>query len=173
MTPGKREGPATTPDLRQVAPATPVRVADSSTVSRPGVMTARACQAPGCDRELTGQRRRFCCDLCRVRGQRAERVTENGEFGKAAIRMIAALARRVGGSDIAQFGALWEVRGAADQAAVDAIDGLRSKGFSWGSLAAEAGMSRQALCQWYQRRLARSGVNDPLTPGSRSPGGWS
>jgi hypothetical protein len=78
------------------------------------------------------------------------------------VRMIENMARRVGGSDIAAFGALWEVRVAADRACVAAIDGLRAKGFSWAEIAAEAGQSRQGLAQWRGRRDARSGVNDPL-----------
>ena len=106
--------------------------------------------------------------MCRLRGQRAERVTENGEFGKAAIRMIATLARRVGGSDIAEFGALWEVRAAAEQAAADAIDGLRGKGFSWAELADQAGVTRQAMSQWRKRREAPPGVNTSFTKVSGS-----
>ena len=78
--------------------------------------------------------------------------------------MIATLARRVGGSDIAEFGALWEVRAAAEQAAVDAIDGLRGKGFSWAELAAETGMTRQGMSQWRKHRPPPSAVNPGFTP---------
>jgi hypothetical protein len=78
------------------------------------------------------------------------------------VRMIGTMARRVGGSDIAAFGALWEVRAAADRACVAAIDGLRVKGFSWAEIAAEAGQTRQGLTQWRKRRDAQSEGNDPL-----------
>jgi hypothetical protein len=98
-----------------------------------------------------------------VRGQRAERRTETGEFGAMVVRMIAAMAHRVGASDIDEFGALWEVRIEANRAAAAAIDELRAKGFSWAQIAAEAGVSRQALCQWRKRRPGSSGCNDPLT----------
>jgi hypothetical protein len=87
--------------------------------------------------------------------------------------MITALTRRAGGSDIDVLAALWEVRVAADRATVEAIDGLRAKGLSWAALADEVGASRQALCQWHQRRAGRFGVNDPLTAESRSSGGRS
>lgn len=122
------------------------------------------CAAPGCGRPLTGRRRRFCSDLCRIRGQRAERVTETGEFGRAAIRMIRTMARRVGASDLAEFGAMWEVRAEAERAAADAIDGLRASGFSWGEIAAEVGVSKQAVHQWRKRRDSADDVNGALTP---------
>lgn len=115
----------------------------------------RAVRAPGCSwcrGPLPGRRRRFCSDLCRRRGQRAERVTETGEFGRAAVRMIATMARRVGASDIAEFGAMFEVLTEAERAVVQTIDGLRASGFSWAEIAREVGWSRQRLQQWRQRR---------------------
>lgn len=129
------------------------------------------CQAPGCDRELPAKRRRFCSDLCRRRGQRAERITETEEFGQAALRMITALASRVHASDLDVLGALWEVRLAADRAAVDAIDGLRAKGYPWAALAAEVGMPRQGLTQWRARRSGPFEGNETLRSKPRSPGG--
>ncbi len=81
--------------------------------------------------------------------------------------MINTMARQVGGSDIAAFAALWEVRAAADRACAAAIDGLRAKGFSWAEIAAEAGQTRQGLTQWRQRRPAQSEGNDPLREADR------
>jgi hypothetical protein len=133
-------------------------------------MIIRFCEAPGCDRELPAQRKRFCSDLCRRRGQRAERYTETEQAGQAVVRMITALTRRAGGSDLDALGVLWEVRSAADEATAAAIGQLRDKGLSWAVLAGYTGTSRQALCQWHQRRAGRSGVNDLLTPDPRSPG---
>ena len=78
------------------------------------------------------------------------------------IRMIRAHAVRVGASDLAAFGSLWELRVEADRACVETIDLLRAKGFSWAEIAAEAGLSRQGLTQWRNRRSGRSGRNDPL-----------
>jgi len=161
---GRDGGPASRQDRATTTNASPLRSQEGSTVGilPPGTVSGRACEAPGCGRTLPQGRRRFCCDLCRQRGQRAERRTETGEFGQMVVRMIGTMARRVGGSDIAAFGALWEVRSAADRACVAAIDGLRAKGFSWSEIAAEADQTRQGLTQWRQRRDARSEGNDPL-----------
>ncbi|MDR3033904.1 MAG: hypothetical protein LBV78_12500 [Kitasatospora sp.] len=117
---------------------------------------------------LPSGRRRFCSDLCRVRGQRSERRYDTGEFGQAAVRMIAALANRVGASDAAELGALWEVRAAADRAAAEAIDRLRAQGFSWYALAAEVGVSRQALTKWRARRPGASDGSQRLPRGEAS-----
>ena len=97
-----------------------------------------------------------------VRGQRAERVTETGEFDRAAVRMIREMAKRVGASDIAEFGAMWEVMTEAEHAVTDTIDGLRATGFSWSEIGAEIGWGKQRLSQWRQRRPAQSEGNDLL-----------
>ena len=120
------------------------------------------CGAPGCTNPLPGGRRRFCSDLCRVRGQRAERVYDAEEVGAGVIRMIGNVARRAGGSDLGAFGVLWEVRAEADRACAVAIDGLRARGYSWSEIAAEAGLSRQGVTQWRQRRPAQCEGNDQL-----------
>lgn len=78
------------------------------------------------------------------------------------VRMIRSLARRVSASDLAAFGALWELRDEADRACTETIDGLRAEGFSWAEIAAQAGLSRQGLTQWRQRRPAQPEGNDPL-----------
>lgn len=153
------------PDLsREPPPENPISRPAVKSTSRvdDGADSGRACEAPGCGRVLPSGRRRFCCDLCRVRGQRAERRTETGEFGQAVVRMIRVMARRVGASDIAAFGALWEVRAVVDRACATAIDQLRDEGFSWDALAAETGVSRQALSQWRKRRPVQPGVNGSL-----------
>jgi hypothetical protein len=114
----------------------------------------RTCEAPKCRRHLPPGRRRFCSDICRLRGQRAERRLDPGEFGRAVIRMIRAMSGRAGSSDLAEFALLWEVRAEADRAAAEAIDTLRAKGFSWTELAAETDITRQGLTQWRNRRDA-------------------
>jgi hypothetical protein len=133
-----------------------VRTGGQQTATKPGnsvtdgVASGRRCGQ--CAGPLPPKRRRFCSDICRVRGQRAERVTETGEFGRAAVRMIRAMARRVGASDIAEFGAMWEVMTEAEHAVTEAIDHLRAAGFSWAQIGAEVGWGRQRLTQWRQRR---------------------
>jgi hypothetical protein len=105
-----------------------------------------------CGDPLPSRRRRFCSDDHRRRGQRAERITETGEFGRAAIRMIRTMARRVGASDIAEFGAMWEVMEESERAVTKTVDDLRVSGFSWAEIAAEVGWTKQRLQQWRQRR---------------------
>ena len=58
---------------------------------------------------------------------------------------------------------LWQVRGEADEACATALDGLRSRDYTWASLAAIAGVSRQALQQWRDRRPNPAPRNEPLT----------
>lgn len=117
------------------------------------------CAAPDCGKPLPKGRRRFCSDLCRVRGRRRERRYDTDEFTAMITRMIRNLGRRVGRSDTSAFGALWRVRAAADDACAEAIDGLRSAGFSWAAIGAAAGQSGQGIGQWRARRLD---ANEPF-----------
>jgi len=66
--------------------------------------------------------------------------------------MIRQMARRVGASDIAEFGAMWEVMEESERAVTKTVDDLRTNGFSWAEISAEIGWSRQRLQQWRQRR---------------------
>jgi len=66
--------------------------------------------------------------------------------------MIRTMAKRVGASDIAEFGAVFEVMTEAEHAVTEAIDGLRESGYSWSEIGAEIGWGRQRLTQWRQRR---------------------
>ena len=127
---------------------------------------ARTCEAPRCRRHLPPGRRRFCSDLCRVRGHRAERRLDPGEFGRAVIRMIRAMSGRADASDLAEFALFWEIRAEADRATVEAIDALKAAGYSWADLAEEVGGSRQNISQWHKRRTAQATVNREFTPAS-------
>lgn len=91
-----------------------------------------------------------------MRGRRAERRYDTAEFVAMARRMIRKLADRVGGSDLAEFAALWSLRVEIERACADAIDGLRAEGFTWSQIAAQAGQKRQSLTQWRERQGARS-----------------
>ena len=139
------------------AARTPPRTARIKTPTSPPKLSPRYRPAPSAagsapvPRPAGAPRRRFCSDLCRLRGQRSERVTETGEFGRAAIRMIRQMAKRVGASDIAEFGAVWEVITEAEHAVTRAIDELRESGYSWAQIGAEIGWGRQRLTQWRQR----------------------
>lgn len=120
-----------------------------------------------CAGELPDGRWRYCSDDHRRRWIKADRKTETADVGKFVLGMIRSLARRVGGSDIGQLGALWEVQAAAEQAVTDAITDLRSAGFTWEALGDELGISRQAVQQWHRRRASsQSDVNGSLRPGT-------
>ena len=110
------------------------------------------CAAPDCGRDLPPGRRRFCSDLCRLRGRRHERRYDTEEFARMITRMIRLMSRRIGRTDIDAFGALWRVRAAADQACAEAIDGLRAEGFSWRAVGDAAGMTGQGAGKWKRRR---------------------
>ena len=163
----KRSGPDTTPDRSRKDSDL---AAEAKPTIPPGAASGRECA--WCHGELAPRRRRFCSDLCRIRGQRAERRAETGEFGRAAICMIRAMARRVGASDIAEFGAMWEVMTEAEAAVTEAIDHLRAAGFSWAEIGAEVGWGRQRLTQWRQRRGEFPGQRNvaPGIPESGSAG---
>ena len=137
----------------------------SDECGRWGGRAPHTCEAPSCSAVVPIGRRRFCSDLCRIRGQRAERQYETGEFGRAAIRMIRVMARRVGANDIAEFGLMWQIMDEAEAATYTSIDQLRAKGFSWPDIAAEVGVTRQAIAQWYGRRAAEG--NDSLRAAGR------
>jgi hypothetical protein len=163
----KRSGPDTTPDRSHQDSDL---AAEAKPTIPPGAASGRECA--WCHGPLAPRRKRFCCDLCRIRGQRAERHAETGEFGRAAIRMIRAMAKRVGASDIAEFGAMWEVMTEAEHAVTEAIDHLRAAGFSWAKIGAEIGWGRQRLTQWRQRRGEFPGQRfvDTGTPESGAAG---
>jgi hypothetical protein len=136
-----RDGPVTAPgrSRKTTPPPTTSQQKASPDSSLPrGTAGGRSCAAPGCDRRLPAGRRRFCCDLCRVRVQRAERIAR-------------AMARRLGVSDDAVLAAQYDER-----AAVAAALGLRAKGLSWEQLGAAWGLSAY---QWRGRHPRRSGVN--------------
>ena len=155
--PGRERGsgPVTTParPLTTPTPQPPGRAVTSSINggTDSGRDAARACSAPGCSRPLPAGRRRYCCDLCQRRGQRAGHRTETSEFGQMLARMITALARRVGATDADELAVLWEARDALDAAAAAAVDQLRTRGFTWGALAAATGMTPQGMQQWRTR----------------------
>lgn len=124
------------------------------------IRTLITCAAPNCENQVRPPRRRFCSETCARRGRRHEKNVENPEFGQAAVRMVRAMARRVGASDIAAFGMLWEFQDEIADAVVDAVDGLREKGFTWQEMADEIGVSRNAISQWRDRHAAKRDARD-------------
>jgi hypothetical protein len=112
----------------------------------------KRCEGPRCTNVLTGAQRRFCSADCARRSRRADRPYDPGEVGANIVRLVRSMSRRAGVKGEAEFGALWKLRKALDRAIVDAYDANRNNGVELDRLAAEAGVSRQALAQWVERR---------------------
>ena len=104
----------------------------------------RACA--WCRGPLPARRRRFCTDLCRRRGQRAERVTEDHEYLDVARRMMAHAARRAA-SDAATFGALVALDAEVHGMLADAAAGLHARDYSWADIGRACGITRQGAQQ--------------------------
>jgi DNA-directed RNA polymerase specialized sigma24 family protein len=104
-----------------------------------------------CGDPLPPRRRRFCSDPCRRRGQKAERVTENGSYAASVVRQI----RRMGVRSSADLEALEWLAGAVDHARsalAMAVDGCRARGYSDGEIGAALGITRQAVGQRFGRK---------------------
>jgi hypothetical protein len=132
-----------------------------------GTVSGRPCEAPGCGRALPRGRRRFCCDLCRRRGQRAERVIEDDSYAAGVARLIRTLGVRAS----ADVQALRWLAGAVDHARAAlamAVDGCRARGYSDAEIGAALGITRQAV--W--KRFPRQPKVDAGTPesGAAQPG---
>jgi len=80
----------------------------------------------------------------RLTGNRRRRVVENDEFGDFARRVIRAYGRRIAAGDVEALRQLLALAADVDQAADEAVEGLREHGYSWGEIADRLDMSRQA-----------------------------
>jgi hypothetical protein len=117
-----------------------------------------------CGDPLPARRRRFCSDLCRRRGQRAERITENDTYAASVVRQIRSMGRRA----CADLEALQWLAGAADYARTAlamAVDGCRAQGYSDGEIGAALGITRQGVGQRFGRKrdvhTGWAGTGDP------------
>ncbi len=151
-------GPAAEPDRHHHADHAPAQGAEVTPIV---TGSGRTCEAPGCGRPLPGQRRRFCTDLCRVRGQRAERVVEDDSYAAGVVRLIRTMGVRAS-ADVEALrwlaGAVEHARGALAMA----VDGCRARGYSDAEIGAALGISRQAV--W--KRFPRQPKVDAGTPES-------
>jgi DNA-directed RNA polymerase specialized sigma24 family protein len=114
-----------------------------------------------CKRPLPSRRRRFCSDLCRRRGQKAERVTENGTYAGMIRRQITSMGVRAS-EDLYALGWLAGAVDHARSALAMAVDGCRARGYSDAEIAAALGVTRQAV--W--KRFPRQPKVDTGTAGS-------
>lgn len=72
---------------------------------------------------------------------------DHTEFGKFAMRILRAYARRVRHADPADLTELLELESAVQEAIGNAVDGLRDTGYSWTEIGQAAGITRQAAQQ--------------------------
>lgn len=79
-----------------------------------------------------------------LRPKRDKKVVENSEFDAFARRIVRAYARRVANGDIEALTALRHLSSTVEAATRDAVQGLRSFGYSWTDIAARLGVTRQA-----------------------------
>src|SRR6266568_4292967 len=96
----------------------------------PAILTGASVIRPGCAwcrGPLTGRRRRFCSDLCRRRGQRAERKTQTDDYAKSVVRQIDRMGARAA-DDLDALGWLAEATTRARVALSIAVDGCRARG---------------------------------------------
>jgi len=144
---GRSSGPVTTPGrpLKARSPQLPPQGPAAANGS------GRACEAPGCRRELPRGRRRFCTDECRRRGQKAERVIEDDSYAAGVVRLISKMGVRAS-ADVEALkwlaGAVEHARGAL----AIAVDGCRARGYSDSEIGAALGISRQAVWKRFPRQ---------------------
>jgi hypothetical protein len=104
-----------------------------------------------CAGPLPPRRRRFCTDECRRKGQKAERVIEDSDYASGVRRLVRAQGRRAG-ADLAMFGMF---AGSVDYARVrlaEAAAQLIDRGYSYGDIARELGITRQAAWKRFGRK---------------------
>lgn len=78
---------------------------------------------------------------------RRRNVVENDDFAAFSLRIIRAHSRRVATGDVEAIRGLVDLATEANRAAYDAVQGLRSHGYSWAEIAARLGVTRQAAQQ--------------------------
>lgn len=104
-----------------------------------------------CAGPLPSRRRRFCTDECRRKGQKAERIIEDDSYAAGVRRLVRAQGKRAG-TDLGMF-ALFA--GSVDYARArlaEAAAQLIAQGYSYGDIARELGITRQAAWKRFGRK---------------------
>lgn len=143
---GKRIGPAVTPGRSQ--DASPPSAPSTATVA-PGGFSGRECS--WCHGPLPPRRRRFCTDECRRKGQKAERIIEDDSYADGVRRLVRAQGRRAG-ADLAMFALFAESVDYARARLAEAAAQLIARGYSYGDIARELGITRQAAWKRFGRK---------------------
>ena len=126
-------------------------------------MNARTCCQ--CGDPLPPRRRRFCTGECRRKGQKAERVIEDGDYAAGVTRLVRAAGKRAG-ADLAMFAMFADSIDYARGRLQEAADQLIARGYSHGDIGRELGITRQVA--W--KRFARHPKGDTETPETGGPG---
>jgi len=158
------------PDAKRTGGPPGPPVTDSPPPSRssastipPGAPGGRECA--WCHGELPKGRRRFCSDLHRIRGQKAERRYDDADYDLGVRRLVRAQGRRAG-ADLAMFAMFAESVDYARARLAEAAAQLIAQGYSYGDIARELGITRQAA--W--KRFGRKPEVDAGTPESGAAG---
>ena len=109
-------------------------------------MTEPGPAAPGGKRRLPSRR-----------SKRPARYVESIDFLAMVRRIVRAAGARVGQSDVDELRALVAIRADLDAAIVEAVRGLRNAGYTWESIGAELGITRQAALMYFNPRLKEGG----------------
>jgi hypothetical protein len=76
---------------------------------------------------------------------------ENDDYAAFTRRILAAHGRRIAHGDIEGLTALAALADDVEHALADAVDGLRTRGYSWTEIATRLGITRQAAHQRWAR----------------------
>jgi hypothetical protein len=83
--------------------------------------------------------------------KRRRPATENSEYAAFARRILRAYSRRIAAGDVESLTHLTSLVDDINYAIQQAVDGLRSAGYSWAEIAARLGITRQAAQQRWGR----------------------
>jgi hypothetical protein len=83
--------------------------------------------------------------------KRARPMAENSEYAASAGRVVRAYSRRVAIGDVESLACLVGLSAEIDYAIQQAVNGLRTAGYSWSEIAARLGITRQAAQQRWGR----------------------
>ena len=146
MPPDKGSGPPPARAARDInAPA------GRSTLPTVAHATVSGRECAWCHGPLPRGRRRFCSDDHRRRGQKAERIIEDDSYADGVRRLVRAQGRRAG-ADLGMFALFAESVDYARARLAEAAAQLIAQGYSYGDIARELGITRQAAWKRFGRK---------------------
>jgi hypothetical protein len=79
--------------------------------------------------------------------RRTRRLVENDDYAAFARRILRAYARRVADGDVEALTLMTDLANEVDSAISQAVNGLRTFGYSWAEIGSRLGITRQAAQQ--------------------------